>query len=67
MSMVELCPGSSLGSGFQLYIGLAEIHVPRMWVEQSDSAGPEVNLTLNEVVTHSLCCCSTGLYAYVLS
>ena len=26
--------GQSLGDGFQLLIGLAEIHVPRMWVEQ---------------------------------
>lgn len=33
---VELCPGESLGSGFQLLIGLAEVHVPRMWVEEND-------------------------------
>ena len=36
MATVELCPGSSLGSGFQLQVGLAEIHVPRMWVEEDD-------------------------------
>ena len=34
MATVELCPGSSLGAGFQLHIALAEIHVPRMWVEE---------------------------------
>ena len=26
--------GQPLGDGFQLLIGLAEIHVPRMWVER---------------------------------
>ena len=36
MATVELCAGSTLGSGFQLMIGLAEIHVPRMWVEEDD-------------------------------
>ena len=43
MATVELCSGSSLGTGFQLYIGLAEIHVPRMWVEESTS-GPNVGI-----------------------
>ena len=33
-AVVELCNASSLGDGFQLLIGLAEIHVPRMWVEK---------------------------------
>ena len=33
---MELCPGSILGEGFQLFIGLAEIHVPRMWVEEDE-------------------------------
>lgn len=42
MATVELCSGSSLGTGFQLHIGLAEIHVPRMWVEESDLSGPNV-------------------------
>ncbi len=41
MGTVELCPGSSLGTGFQLQIGLAEIHVPRMWVEE-DAQGHHV-------------------------
>ena len=36
MATVELCPGSTLGEGFQLLVGLAEIHVPRMWVEEDD-------------------------------
>ena len=41
MATVELCPNSILGTGFQLHIGLAEIHVPRMWVEE-DSQGHHV-------------------------
>ena len=32
---MELPEGSDLGEGFQLLIGLAEIHVPRMWVEEN--------------------------------
>ena len=44
MATVELCSGSSLGTGFQLHIGLAEIHVPRMWVEESNSSGPNVRM-----------------------
>ena len=35
-AVVELCPSSILGDGFQLLIGLAEIHVPRMWVEEDE-------------------------------
>ena len=35
-AVVELPKGSLLGDGFQLLIGLAEIHVPRMWVEEDD-------------------------------
>ena len=38
MATVELCPDSVLGSGFQLLVGLAEIHVPRMWVEEDDKS-----------------------------
>ena len=33
---VEMCPEQEMGSGFQLLVGLAEIHVPRMWVEEND-------------------------------
>ena len=33
---MELCPGSVFGEGFQLFTGLAEIHVPRMWVEEDE-------------------------------
>jgi len=36
-AVVLLEPGQSLGNGFQLLIGLAEIHVPRMWVERHAS------------------------------
>ena len=42
MATIELCPGSFLGEGFQLQIGLAEIHVPRMWVEE-DNKGHHVS------------------------
>ena len=31
---MALAKNSTLGSGFRLEIGLAEIHVPRMWVEK---------------------------------
>jgi poly [ADP-ribose] polymerase len=34
MAMIELEKGQQLGDGFQLLVGLAEIHVPRMWVER---------------------------------
>ena len=30
--------GDGLGDGFQLLVGLAEIHVPRMWVEENDQS-----------------------------
>ena len=33
---VEVCPGEKIESGFQLLVGLSEIHVPRMWVEEDD-------------------------------
>ena len=33
---VEVCPGERIESGFQLLVGLSEIHVPRMWVEEDD-------------------------------
>ena len=34
-----MCEGDEgLGDGFQLLIGLAEIHVPRMWVEENDQS-----------------------------
>lgn len=33
---VELCEGEQLCDGFQLLVGLSEIHVPRMWVEETD-------------------------------
>ncbi|KAL8624962.1 hypothetical protein ACOMHN_039849 [Nucella lapillus] len=33
-AVVELGKGQSIQEGFQLLVGLAEIHVPRMWVEQ---------------------------------
>jgi hypothetical protein len=53
MATVELCSDSSLGTGFQLHIGLAEIHVPRMWVEESTS-GPNVRIIKNVYVMFTL-------------
>ena len=41
MATIELCPGSVLGTGFQLHVSLSEIHVPRMWVEE-DNQGHHV-------------------------
>ena len=33
-AVVQMEKNQKLDSGFQLQIGLAEIHVPRMWVEE---------------------------------
>ncbi len=71
---MELCPGSSLGSGFQLQIGLAEIHVPRMWVEEDDN-GHHVSRRAMSVPQQgveslgvaSLCVCAVGVHADILS
>ncbi|XP_062507413.1 protein mono-ADP-ribosyltransferase PARP4-like isoform X2 [Corticium candelabrum] len=38
MAMVELEDGQQLNDGLQLLVGLAEIHVPRMWVEKYPSS-----------------------------
>ena len=38
MAMVELQDGQQLDDGLQLLVGLAEIHVPRMWVEKYPSS-----------------------------
>ena len=40
---MNLAKNSTLGTGFRLEIGLAEIHKPRMWVERHpDSADSQV-------------------------
>ena len=59
MATVELCPDSVLGSGFTLLVGLSEIHVPRMWVEE-DSTGHHVSTTHTHTYTpsHSPCPCT---------
>lgn len=33
---IEMLENQSITDGFQLLIGLAEIHVPRMWVERKE-------------------------------
>ena len=53
MATVELCPHSVLGAGFTLLVGLSEIHVPRMWVEE-DSGGHHVSLSLSLFLSVSL-------------
>ena len=52
MATVELCPHSVLGAGFTLLVGLSEIHVPRMWVEE-DKKGHHVS-TISLSVCFSL-------------
>ena len=44
MAVVELPKNAVLGDKFQLLIGLAEIHVPRMWVEQHPESDSRVGL-----------------------
>ena len=65
MATVELCEGAEMGAGFQLLIGLAEIHVPRMWVEEDDR-GHHVSRSacIEELLFNDFC---VGLYADILS
>ena len=42
MAVVELPKNAVLGDEFRLHIGLAEVHVPRMWVEQHPNADTRV-------------------------
>lgn len=59
-----MCEGDEgLGDGFQLLIGLAEIHVPRMWVEENDQSH-HVRQTVSISVES---CNAVGLYADILS
>ena len=44
--VVETLSGQNIADGFQLLIGLAEIHVPRMWVED-DEDGNQTQVILN--------------------
>lgn len=39
----------TLEDGFQLLIGLAEIHVPRMWVESDDGESQVVTRNSHEI------------------
>jgi hypothetical protein len=46
--VVETLSGQDIADGFQLLIGLAEIHVPRMWVEDDeDENQTQVILNIN--------------------
>ena len=47
---MELAKNQSLGESFQLLIGLAEIHVPRMWVEE-DPADLDNPVSMSLLVT----------------
>lgn len=43
-----MTPGQMLSEGFHLQIGLTEIHVPRMWVENdTDDSDHRVRNSLN--------------------
>ena len=48
---MELPEGSTLGDGFELLVGLAEIHVPRMWVEENKQ-GHHVRLCCHGNLNH---------------
>ena len=39
-----LKPDTGLRDGFNLFVSLAEIHVPRMWVETEESSQSQVSL-----------------------
>ena len=43
MGVVELEKNQILGDSFQLLVGLAEIHVPRMWVEKHPETDSQVS------------------------
>lgn len=53
---VEVCPGERIEGGFQLLVGLSEIHVPRMWVEEDDK-GHHVSIAIN-----GYCACMMYMY-----
>ncbi|XP_065198502.1 protein mono-ADP-ribosyltransferase PARP4-like isoform X2 [Sycon ciliatum] len=40
-AVCQLKDGSQLGDGFHLFVSLAEIHVPRMWVEEDTSSSSQ--------------------------
>ena len=42
--MIELPKNSQLDNGFQLLVTMAEIHVPRMWVENHPDKDSQVNV-----------------------
>ncbi len=67
MATVELCAGCTLGSGFQLQVGLAEIHVPRMWVEEDDQGHHVSGHRSARGPGDRVCVClCAGLYADLL-
>ena len=64
-AVIEMCEGDQgLGDGFQLLIGLAEIHVPRMWVEEDDQSHHVRHCVLISVES---CDAVVGLYVDILS
>ncbi len=56
-AVVELPKNASIGAGFQLLVGLAEIHAPRMWVEELPGKDSQVS-TLVCKVTGDTCTCT---------
>ncbi len=55
-AVVELPKNASIGAGFQLLVGLAEIHAPRMWVEELPGKDSQVSTMVCKVMGHTCTC-----------
>ena len=61
-AVIEMQKNQSLGDSFKLLIGLAEIHVPRMWVERmtddaDNQVGTQLYFSYNSICVCALCYC----------
>ena len=43
-AVVETLKNQTIGDGFMLLVSLAQIHVPRMWVEKLDHGDSQVRM-----------------------
>ena len=50
-AVVQTLKNQALGDGFLMYVELAEIHVPRMWVEQHPERDSQVQTRLVNLLT----------------
>ena len=48
---MQTLKNQALGDGFLMYVELAEIHVPRMWVEQHPERDSQVQTRLVNLLT----------------